>query len=91
MWYSNPVIASLNQIYILDIFFLCLHETILYIVVFLFITTVEKKREKIESSALDRESTDSEMLKKRITDILRKYISIDNRSSKLTEDNLARV
>ena len=34
LWHLNPVIVSLNQIYILDIFFLCLHETILYIIVF---------------------------------------------------------
>ena len=58
---------------------------------FLFTTIEEKKREKIESSALDRESTDSEMLKKRITDILKKYISIDNRSSKFKAENSVRV
>ena len=91
LWHLNPVIASLNQIYILDIFFLCLHETITLYYCFLFTTTEEKKREKIESSALDSESTDSEMLKKRITDILKKYISINNRSSKLKSENLARV
>ena len=63
-------------------------KPLLYII---FTTTEEKKREKIESSALESKSTDSEMLKKRITDILKKYISIDNRSSKLKAENLVRV